>query len=115
MRGESAGKIVRLFYYYIVVGVVAVACRHLCIVISCCLRQQQSCLRHSFASHVCNAASPARLAKDSLHYKSHSFGIRPSHSMHAGEKERVKVTAKVVDIVSDLAQAYAGKFCRPLF
>jgi hypothetical protein len=35
--------------------------------------------------------------------------------MHAGEKERVKVTAKVVDIVSDLAQAYAGKFCRPLF
>jgi hypothetical protein len=74
--------------------------------------EQQSCLRHSFASHVYNAASHA---KDSLHSKSHSFLIRPSHAMHAGEKERVKVTAKVVDIVSDLAQAYAGKFCRPLF
>ena len=34
---------------------------------------------------------------------------KPSHALHAGEKERVKVTAKVVDIVSDLAQAYAGK------
>ena len=36
------------------------------------------------------------------------FNVRPSHTRHAGKKERVKIPAMVVDIVTELAHQYAG-------
>jgi len=38
------------------------------------------------------------------------FNVRPSHARLAGKKERVKVPAEVVDIVTELAHHYAGTF-----
>jgi hypothetical protein len=45
-----------------------------------------------------------------LHAPAPPFNVRPSHARLAGKKERVKVPAEVVDIVTELAHHYAGTF-----
>ena len=55
-----------------------------------CAKQQQRCLRHSFSSHVYNAASPARHAEDYLFALQKSFFCHSSLTRYACRREEAR-------------------------